>query len=113
MIHHETDEAYRAGRKYLVYTLGGGAAIVAAIAIVSGLGGDLAFVAGGNPNLPVGATQAMQAVAFLLIAGFGVKSTLVPLHGWLPSAMVAPTLVRQRSRPVAASSIATVPSPVG
>ena len=102
VIHRETDEAYRAGRKYLVYTLGGGAAIVAAIGITAGVqmaAGvpvDLAFAAGGNASLaalPASATGALQAVAFLLVAGFGVKATLVPLHGWLPSAMVAPTPV--------------------
>jgi NADH:ubiquinone oxidoreductase subunit 5 (subunit L)/multisubunit Na+/H+ antiporter MnhA subunit len=29
----------------------------------------------------------------LMIAGLGVKSALVPLHGWLPVAMVAPAPV--------------------
>src|SRR5208282_4125247 len=33
-------------------------------------------------------------VAFvLLFVGFGVKAALVPEHGWLPSAMIAPTPV--------------------
>lgn len=93
VIHEETEEAYRAGRKYLAYTLGGGGAILAGLAIAYGLGGDTGFVAGGNPALAALPLPALQAVAFLLIAGFGVKATLVPLHGWLPSAMVAPTPV--------------------
>ncbi len=29
----------------------------------------------------------------LLIAGLGVKAALIPLHGWLPQAMVAPAPV--------------------
>jgi multicomponent Na+:H+ antiporter subunit D len=29
----------------------------------------------------------------LFIVGFGVKAALVPLHGWLPRAMVAPAPV--------------------
>ena len=93
VIHRETPEAYAAGRKYLVYTLGGGGAVIAGLAILYGLGGDLAFIAGGNPTLSSLPTGALQAAAALLIAGFGVKSTLMPLHGWLPSAMVAPTPV--------------------
>ena len=93
VVHHETEEAYRAGRKYLVYTLGGGGAIIAAMAIIYGLGGSVSFVAGGNPTLRALDPNVMKAVAGLLIAGFGVKSTLVPLHGWLPSAMIAPTPV--------------------
>ena len=99
VIHKETEEAYRAGRKYLVYTLGGGAAIVAAVGITTGLQAgagmpvDLSFTAGGNASLAALPAGAMQVVAFLLVAGFGVKATLVPLHGWLPSAMVAPTPV--------------------
>jgi formate hydrogenlyase subunit 3/multisubunit Na+/H+ antiporter MnhD subunit len=93
VIHQETEEAYRAGRKYLVYTLGGGGAVLAALAIAYGLGGDVSFVVGGNPALLSISTGAARAVSLLLIAGFGVKATLVPLHGWLPSAMVAPTPV--------------------
>jgi multicomponent Na+:H+ antiporter subunit D len=32
-------------------------------------------------------------IFFLLLAGLGVKAALVPLHGWLPQAMVAPAPV--------------------
>ena len=93
VIHEESEEAYKAGRKYLVYTLGGGALILAGMAISYGLAGDVGFVFGGNPALGAVPTRAAQVVAFLLVAGFGVKATLVPLHGWLPSAMIAPTPV--------------------
>ncbi|MFC7044733.1 proton-conducting transporter membrane subunit [Halobacteriaceae archaeon GCM10025711] len=34
-----------------------------------------------------------RAAFALLVVGFGVKAALMPLHGWLPSAMVAPTPV--------------------
>jgi multicomponent Na+:H+ antiporter subunit D len=34
-----------------------------------------------------------KAIFFLLIAGLGVKAAIVPLHGWLPNAMVAPAPV--------------------
>jgi len=91
--HEGSEEAHRAGRKYLVYTLGGGAAILAGLAISVGATADVGFVAGGNPSLAALPTGTIQAIGFLLIAGFGVKSTIFPLHGWLPSAMVAPTPV--------------------
>lgn len=93
VIHHEGEEDYRSGRKYLIYTLGGGGAVLAGLAIAFGATGDVAFVAGGNPALATASLEVGRAVAFLLVLGFGVKSTLVPLHGWLPSAMVAPTPV--------------------
>jgi formate hydrogenlyase subunit 3/multisubunit Na+/H+ antiporter MnhD subunit len=32
-------------------------------------------------------------IFWMLIAGFGVKAALVPMHGWLPTAMVAPAPV--------------------
>jgi len=35
----------------------------------------------------------LTAIFVLLIAGLGVKAALVPLHGWLPRAMVAPAPV--------------------
>jgi multicomponent Na+:H+ antiporter subunit D len=36
---------------------------------------------------------ALIAIFALLIAGLGVKAALLPLHGWLPKAMVAPAPV--------------------
>jgi multicomponent Na+:H+ antiporter subunit D len=40
-----------------------------------------------------GQEAALIAVFALLVAGFGVKAALFPLHGWLPRAMVAPAPV--------------------
>ena len=37
--------------------------------------------------------MAVAAIFALLIGGMGVKAALVPLHGWLPRAMVAPAPV--------------------
>jgi len=91
--HEGTAEAHRAGRKYLIYTLGGGAAILAGLAISFGSTGDVAFVEGGNPSLATLPPETIQGIGALLLAGFGVKATLFPLQGWLPSAMVAPTPV--------------------
>ena len=38
-------------------------------------------------------TQCAKLIFGLLIIGVGVKAALVPLHGWLPQAMVAPAPV--------------------
>ena len=35
----------------------------------------------------------LKLIFALLVAGLGVKAALVPLHGWLPQAMVAPAPV--------------------
>jgi multicomponent Na+:H+ antiporter subunit D len=44
------------------------------------------------PYIDVYATQ-LRFIFVLMIAGLGVKAALVPLHGWLPNAMVAPAPV--------------------
>jgi multicomponent Na+:H+ antiporter subunit D len=35
----------------------------------------------------------LRVIFFLMVVGLGVKAALVPLHGWLPRAMVAPAPV--------------------
>ncbi|QLG62914.1 cation:proton antiporter [Halorarum salinum] len=91
--HDETDEARAAGRKYLAYTFGGGVAVLGGTALVYWLTGSVAFTPGGIAGLSA-ADPALARLAFaLLIAGFGVKAALMPLHSWLPDAMVAPTPV--------------------
>jgi NADH-quinone oxidoreductase subunit L/multicomponent Na+:H+ antiporter subunit D len=91
--HDETREARAAGRKYLTYTFGGGVAVLAGTVFVYWLTGTVTFAPGGIQEL-AGVDPALARAAFaLLIAGFGVKAGLMPLHSWLPDAMVAPTPV--------------------
>ncbi|ETW97986.1 MAG: NADH dehydrogenase subunit M [Candidatus Entotheonella factor] len=94
VVHRGTEAALRAGRTYLTYTLGGGALLLLAVAWLYALGGSLEFIEGGALNgadaLPRGA---LTAIFVMLITGLGVKAALVPLHGWLPLAMVAPAPV--------------------
>ncbi|MCX8006939.1 MAG: monovalent cation/H+ antiporter subunit D family protein [Coriobacteriia bacterium] len=92
VIHEETPEALRAGRKYLAYTLVGGACILLGSALTYQIAGTLTLSRPGV--LPAAADPRSLAVLFVtLVAGFGVKAAVMPLHGWLPSAMVAPTPV--------------------
>ena len=97
--HDETDEARAAGRKYLAYTfLGGGVLVLAGTALVFALSGTVTFGAtasgvDGVSGLASADPTLARAAFTLLAAGFGVKAALMPLHSWLPDAMVAPTPV--------------------
>ena len=91
--HRETEEAIVAGRKYLAYTLSGGLLLIGAAAWLHVLGIDATFQPGGflDGTALDGATQ--WGLFALLAGGVGVKAAVMPLHSWLPSAMVAPTPV--------------------
>jgi NADH-quinone oxidoreductase subunit L/multicomponent Na+:H+ antiporter subunit D len=91
--HDETDEARAAGRKYLAYTFGGGVAVLSGAVLVFWLTGTTAFTPGGIADLATADPVLARAAFALLAAGFGVKAALMPLHSWLPDAMVAPTPV--------------------
>jgi formate hydrogenlyase subunit 3/multisubunit Na+/H+ antiporter MnhD subunit len=93
VIHEASKEAFAAGIKYLAYTLSGGVAILAGMLILLQMGDALAFVPGGNAGVAAMAPGIARLAFLLLMAGFGVKAALVPIHGWLPSAMIAPTPV--------------------
>ena len=91
--HRETERAISAGRKYLAYTLSGGVLLIGGTAWVYALGIDGTFQAGGFLE-GAGLSRAAQWGLFALLAGgVGVKAGVMPLHSWLPSAMVAPTPV--------------------
>jgi multicomponent Na+:H+ antiporter subunit D len=91
VIHEETEEAYNAGIMYGVYLLTGGASVLFGIVTVYSLTGSINFVPGGIPALASQSKLALIILFILFTFGFGFKSGLVPLHTWLPNAMVAPT----------------------
>ena len=94
VVHRGTSKAMNAGRLYLQYTLAGGAVFLLGIVLLYGLAGPSDFVAGGELLHLADVQPGILALIFaLLIAGLGVKAALVPLHGWLPVAMVAPAPV--------------------
>lgn len=94
VVHRGTPKALRAGAIYLAYTLAGGAVLLGAIAWLYSLQGPAEFSHGGVVAALGPAYHGQLRVIFLLlIVGLGVKAALVPLHGWLPNAMVAPAPV--------------------
>jgi len=91
--HDETREARAAGRKYLAYTFTGGVAVLAGTVLVYWATGTVAFTPGGIEGLASADPTVGRAAFALLAGGFGVKAALMPVHSWLPDAMVAPTPV--------------------
>ena len=92
VIHKETPAAISAGRKYLLYLLTGGLAIIAATALTYYYAGSLDFTPGGFLSNLSGQPNLMLLFVLFLI-GFGMKSALIPFQSWLPTAMIAPTPV--------------------
>ena len=92
--HRGTPDAIKGARIYLAYTLIGGALLLTGSVWLYALVGEVNFTTGGmladfvDPH-PIQLTL----IFLLLLAGLGVKAALVPLHGWLPQAMVAPAPV--------------------
>ncbi|MGF2734769.1 complex I subunit 5 family protein [Marinobacter sp. DUT-1] len=94
VVHRGTQQALRAGRTYIIYTLTGGAVLLFGIALLHNFSGDLPFRPGGHFEDMAPELQLPLTIVFvILIAGLGVKAAIVPLHGWLPVAMVAPAPV--------------------
>lgn len=94
VVHAQTHESVKAGIKYISYSLAGGALVFLSIFMIHNLVGTLDFTPGGIMG-SVGAdkTMILTIIFILLIAGFGTKAAIMPLHSWLPGAMVAPTPV--------------------
>lgn len=92
VIHKETPAAMSAGRKYLAYLLTGGLALIAATALTYTYANSLDFTAGGFLSNLTGQPNLMLLFVLFLV-GFGMKSAVIPLHSWLPTAMIAPTPV--------------------
>lgn len=94
VVHRGTPAALRAGNVYLRYTLAGGAVLLAGVAALYSLAGTVEFVERGSLAPLVDRHRMALVVIFaLLVTGLAVKTALVPLHGWLPTAMIAPAPV--------------------
>lgn len=92
VVHDRTEEAVSAGRKYLAYTLGAGQLLLLATVAVSFLAPGADF----NPGGFLMGTAPLGVLALVFVAGLigvGAKAAIMPLHSWLPAAMVAPTPV--------------------
>ncbi len=93
VIHSENREAIRAGRQYLAYALTAGLLMVAGAGWIYATTGTIDFAPGGILEEGMLSASGMRVLFFLLLIGVGVKGGILPLHSWLPNAMVAPTPV--------------------
>lgn len=95
VMHAMTPEARWAGRKYLIYSFSGAAAVFAVLVFLMQYGTTLNFTWGGVLDAAkcAGSEKTLRLVFLAGFFGFGVKAAVCPLHGWLPDASVAPTPV--------------------
>ncbi|SCW46250.1 multisubunit sodium/proton antiporter, MrpD subunit [Rhizobium mongolense subsp. loessense] len=91
--HHEDEEGWAGSRKYLVYLMGASKSVLlAALALTYSIAGSLDFVAGGLLEGVDASAPLLTVVYFCYLFGFA-KAAVMPMHAWLPAAMVAPTPV--------------------
>ncbi|UCG77617.1 MAG: monovalent cation/H+ antiporter subunit D family protein [Nitrospirota bacterium] len=90
--HHQDDESRYSGRKYLAFILGTSIGFVLPAMLISyNLAGTLEFA---NNGFLSGTTSKTVMTVLLIMFVFGfAKAAIMPFHGWLPAAMVAPTPV--------------------
>lgn len=93
VVHKQTVEAIRAGRIYLAYTLSAGVLLLAGTIWIHAVAGSLDFVAGGLLAGTDASAGTVGGLFALFAIGVGVKAAIMPLHAWLPAAMVAPAPV--------------------
>jgi multicomponent Na+:H+ antiporter subunit D len=97
--HHQDEEGFAGAKKYLVYLMGASKLfLLPAMVLTYVLTGTLDFPLGDihsgifSKEVVASHPDLVRLTYVLFIAGLA-KAALMPLHNWLPSAMVAPTPV--------------------
>jgi hydrogenase-4 component B len=90
VVHRWNEEAIRAGYFYLFFSIAGGLLLALGIVLIGTATSSLPAV-GAGPVTPLD-SQAFSWGVAAIVAGFGIKAGMAPLHLWLPHAhSVAPT----------------------
>lgn len=89
--HNQDSKALYAGKVYVSHMIFGASLSFAGMMIFLSNMGEFHFVLGGMTPDPL--SSQMLVAYVLMFVGFGTKAGLVPLHGWLLGAGVAPTTV--------------------
>jgi len=93
--HHQDKEGYEGARKYLVYlTATAKGLVLPAMILTYVLCGTLEFSNNVHSGIfPSGTNRILVTITYAcMVLGFA-KNGIMPFHGWLPGAMVAPTPV--------------------
>ena len=94
VIHAETPEARAGARRYLVYLLGASLTFqLPALMAVWGMAGTLDFAELPAALTASSASAGLLGLVFVLFVLGMAKCAIMPVHSWLPAAMVAPTPV--------------------
>ncbi|GAB6036253.1 monovalent cation/H+ antiporter subunit D family protein [Fundidesulfovibrio butyratiphilus] len=93
--HHQDEEGYEGGKKYIVYlTTTAKGLVLPAMILIYVLTGSLDFAHDIHKGVFSPETNAALVTVLYICCLFGfAKNGVMPFHNWLPSAMVAPTPV--------------------
>lgn len=89
--HKQNAASQKAARSYLSYALPCSTVLLVAIVWLESSTGPILFT--DPPDLSGVDLVSLRVIFALFIIGVGMKAAIVPLHGWLPAAMVAPAPV--------------------
>ncbi len=95
VMHHQDGAAYDGSRKYITYLMvTSKLLLLPALVLTYVTCGTLDFATGIQAGIfPATASRALVTTLYFLALFGYAKAALMPLHNWLPSAMVAPTPV--------------------
>jgi multicomponent Na+:H+ antiporter subunit D len=79
-------EPIEAGMKYLIMSAAGSATLLLGMSLLYGITGTLNFQSLASALTTAGRNAWLSMSFLLILAGFGVKASIVPLHTWLPDA---------------------------
>ena len=93
--HHQDEEGYEGGKKYLTYlTSTAKALVLPAMVLIFVLSGTLDFANNAHTGIiPAGAHNVVVTLLYAACLFGFAKNGIMPFHHWLPGAMVAPTPV--------------------
>ena len=92
VVHHQDEEAKISGRKYLTYIITTSVGLVLPAMIICYIHAHTLEFQTNGILMGKGSDLLLTILFFMFLFGFA-KAAIMPLHSWLPAAMVAPTPV--------------------